>query len=82
MGEQELAAFMGAEFIMGTAMDNQRLQPVQQARGPTATGKLHQLARSRASSTRPPIYLPPATPSTGSTMMIAVLADKPGVYEA
>ena len=38
MGEQELAAFMGAEFMMGTAMDDQRLQP-------TLTGKAHPLAR-------------------------------------
>jgi hypothetical protein len=45
MGEQELAAFMGAEFMMGTAMDDQRLQP-------TLTGKAHPLAR-RTSSTRP-----------------------------
>ena len=47
MGEQELAAFMGAEFIMGTAMDDQRLQPVQRGQGPTATGKARPLARRR-----------------------------------
>ena len=45
MGEQELEAFMGAEFMTGTVMDDWRVQPVQRARGPTAAGKAHPLAR-------------------------------------
>ena len=73
MGEQELAAFMGAEFMMRT---------VAACAMSTRAGGDRQSVPAGAQNELDTSHLPPATPSTGPRMMIAMLADKPAVYKA